>query len=47
MELTASARTRGSATISTQIVTFLCLTWLFSTPWWFLLAKYKMTGHWF
>lgn len=47
MELTASAHTRGSASIATQIVTFLCLTWLFSTPWWILLAKCKMTGHWF
>ena len=46
MELAVSSPTRGPSSLATQVVTYLCLTCLFSTPWWLLLAKYKMTDHW-
>jgi hypothetical protein len=29
-----------------QIVVFLSATLVLSAPWWVLLAKYKMQGHW-
>ena len=32
--------------VSRKITIYLLTTILFSTPWWILLAKYKMTGHW-
>jgi membrane protease YdiL (CAAX protease family) len=46
MSASVVSASKPSASVETQVSVFLGLTILFSLPFWLLLARYKMDGHW-